>query len=357
LLQNGAGFVVGATADTAIPAVNENVNGCAPGSAARSIKYLGLDGARSAQDVYNVLYGTMGTTLAFGTTRGNFQTGKNNYTDANGNPLPVTTTQVFNSPAAFQQAIDALNRGADVEIMINWGPGLGGHAAFVKKIIAIKTPGGAITGYVITYIDDANQADGQPGSNLHQITVNGAGMILNGQARVRSTANVIGFQIEELTPPSPPPSPSFLDGLFGFVNVFTQAATGLVQWAVQNAPIFIPIGTSLGGYTETYTFDLDVTPGTDVSTINFYKQITATPMLFPSVPATWFSTSVGDVSMLFGGLDGGGTGSLTILEHPENFNGLGVDGVGIAQVVPEPATFVLAAAGAAALALRRRIEA
>jgi hypothetical protein len=185
--------------------VNEATNACAPGSAARSLVYLrqqtGINETNSAQTIYNSLTQSMATTVAGGTTVSNFMAGKQAYTTANG--LPVTTTQTNSIPAAIQ----ALRNTNDVEVMIWWGrngggANLGGHAAMVTGIIALTNAAGQVTGYTITYIDDATQGDGIAANNQHILQVNTNGTF----AGFGAGAQLIGFQVEQ-APPQPVPEP------------------------------------------------------------------------------------------------------------------------------------------------------
>ena len=169
-----------------LPKVNEERNGCAPGSAARSIEYLGdlfgfpTDGA---QQIYDDLKDSMGTTVgegSTGTTVGNFLTGKQAYTQGEG--MPIDTVQKFGL-ADICEVMELINQGADVEIMISWGNGKG-HAAMITSII--KWSDGS---YTITYVDDPTQGDGVAENEEHTIHVNPNGTIQGG-------GSIIGFQIE-----------------------------------------------------------------------------------------------------------------------------------------------------------------
>ncbi|MBI5396908.1 MAG: hypothetical protein HZA91_16555 [Verrucomicrobia bacterium] len=213
--QNFVGAAVGQAISTGatiagtltnIPSVNEATNACAPGSAARSLVYLrqqmGINETNSAQTIYNSLTQSMATTVAGGTSVSNFMAGKQAYTTANG--LPVTTTQTNSIPAAIQ----ALRSTNDVEIMIWWGrnaggTNLGGHAAMVTGIIAITNAAGQVTGYTISYIDDAIQGDGIATNNQHILQVNTNGTF----AGFGTGAQLIGFQVEQ-APPQAVPEPA-----------------------------------------------------------------------------------------------------------------------------------------------------
>ncbi|MCK4873063.1 MAG: hypothetical protein KAS72_10090 [Phycisphaerales bacterium] len=169
-------------------AVDEGPNGCAPASAARSIKYLGDTNGfttDNVQDVYDDLHGTMETNPASGTSDDNMRDGKKQYTTANG--LPITTTMGYGFAGMIDGIMDALDEGADVEILIAWN-GNGGHAAMVTGVTAH-----ADGSYTITYVDDPNQGDGQAENEEHTIHVNPDGSFAGGQ--------VDGFMVERHGPP------------------------------------------------------------------------------------------------------------------------------------------------------------
>lgn len=147
-----------------IPAVDEDTNGCAPGSVARSIAYM--TGDENVQDIYEDLYEDMETTED-GTEVDNMVSGKAAYAEANG--LDITTNLNEDGLGSIKEAMDTLANGGDVEIIIYWEGG-GGHAAMVTSI----TDNGDGT-YTITYVDDPNQGDGQAENEEHTITVNADG--------------------------------------------------------------------------------------------------------------------------------------------------------------------------------------
>ncbi|HYU32641.1 MAG TPA: hypothetical protein VEW48_10805 [Thermoanaerobaculia bacterium] len=175
----------GPTATTDVPAdgippVDEGTNGCAPGSVARSIAYM--TGDEDAQDIYDDLYDDMGTTEEDGTQIDNIVKGKAAYAEANG--LDITTDLNSDGIDSIGDAMDTLDKGGDVEILIGWDEG-GGHAAMVTSI----TDNGDGT-YTITYVDDPNQGDGKGENEEHTITVNADGSFDGG--------TVIGFITETL---------------------------------------------------------------------------------------------------------------------------------------------------------------
>ena len=154
-----------------IPAVDEDTNGCAPAAVARSIAYM--TGSDDVQDIYDDLYDDMGTTEEGGTTDDNIVAGKAAYAEENG--LDIDTDLNLDGLESIDDAMDTLEDGGDVEILISWTGG-GGHAAMVTSI----TDNGDGT-YTITYVDDPNQGDGQAENEEHTITVNADGSFPGGQ--------------------------------------------------------------------------------------------------------------------------------------------------------------------------------
>lgn len=166
-----------------LAAVAEDVNGCAPGSAARSIEYLGdVHGfaTEDAQDIYDDLYDDMDTDR-HGTTDGDMLDGKNEYTDDN--DLPIETELVYGMEN-IDDVMDAINEGADVEILISWDPN-GGHAAMITSITKF-----ADDSYEITYVDDPTQGDGKAENEEHTIHVKPDGSFPGGR--------VDGFLVERV---------------------------------------------------------------------------------------------------------------------------------------------------------------
>ncbi|MDP9122057.1 MAG: hypothetical protein M3O15_11955 [Acidobacteriota bacterium] len=160
----------GAAAINQIPTVNEDNMGCAPAGIARSIRYmLNLKGAGgpTAQNIYNGLYGAMGTG-ANGTTGPNMVNGKANWAAANGYRI---NTGFVNAG----QAMNILANGGDVEINISW-PG-GGHVAMITQIVRY-----ADGSYQVSYIDDPVQGDGQAANQVHSYRVAANGQILGTNA-------------------------------------------------------------------------------------------------------------------------------------------------------------------------------
>jgi hypothetical protein len=192
-----------------VPAINEEVNGCAPASAARSIHYLAQKfpalamalGTETPQQTYDRLKNLMMTSLGAngtGTTKTKFKAGKDAYM------LPgvsIMTTQTGRSAMDFMDAQGGLTNMKDVEAMIYWGTNaagksMGGHAAFVSEITKIKDATGAITGYKVTIVDDRPQGDGMANNTSTTYTFDAAGN-LKGHG---TGARLIGFQIEMFVP-------------------------------------------------------------------------------------------------------------------------------------------------------------
>lgn len=182
----GGDFAIAFVLDTAaalvggdgVAAVNEDTNGCAPGAVARSIHYLLGDPSINVQDIYNGLYGAMGTGPN-GSTMGGIIGGKQAYNDSQG--LGIDTDHV-DWDGDLGAIMDALDAGADVEIFIRWDNGAG-HMAMVTGITQLSNGQ-----YQITYVDDPHQGDGQAENAEHTITVNPDGTFAGGK--------VEGFLVE-----------------------------------------------------------------------------------------------------------------------------------------------------------------
>lgn len=174
--NKGANAAIG-TAEKNIAKVNEELNGCAPAAAARSLKYLGVGG--NVQDIYDSLKSNtyMKTSLGAtgsGTQIVNFLAGKRKYTTDNN--LPITTTEEMN----FATVVNALKNGADVEIGVYWGKNaqgqsMGGHCAFVSQIVTLKDANGASTGYEVKIIEDPTQGDGTAANSTRWLKFDTAG--------------------------------------------------------------------------------------------------------------------------------------------------------------------------------------
>jgi hypothetical protein len=162
-----------------LPAVSEDDEGCAPGSVARSIRYMadnwGVKGP-TAQQIYGDLYDDMGTGPN-GTDDDDIVDGKAAYVNATG--LPIDTGSYFWGNVDLDDLADNLDAGGDVEILIAWNPS-GGHAAMVTSIVRLSDGT-----YEITYIDDGTQGDGVPTNAEHTIYVDANGNFAGG--------SVIGF--------------------------------------------------------------------------------------------------------------------------------------------------------------------
>jgi hypothetical protein len=184
-----------------VVAINEGMNGCAPAGVARSIQYMldnqGTKLGISAQDIYNELYGDMGTTAANGTASGQaIANGKGQFT-GNHN-LNINTNLSMNGIGNIGNAMNTLNGGGDVEVLITWPDG-SGHVAMITSIVSL--PGG---GYQITYVDDPTQGDGVAQNEQVTITVDGTGKLTSG-----GTGSIVGLLTETLNPPvqQPPQQP------------------------------------------------------------------------------------------------------------------------------------------------------
>jgi len=169
-----------------IPAVDEDDNGCAPASAARSVAYLGAAhgfATGDVQDIYDDLYDNMDTD-ATGTSDDDMLSGKDKYAGDSG--LPIESELVYGMEH-LDDVMDAINDGADVEILISWDPN-GGHAAMITSITKF-----ADGSYEITYVDDPTQGDDEAENEEHTIHVKPDGSFQGGR--------VDGFMIERVPTP------------------------------------------------------------------------------------------------------------------------------------------------------------
>jgi hypothetical protein len=169
-----------------LPVVAEDVNGCAPGSVARSIQYMANNAGWTTpgvQNIYNSLYWYMGTTGS-GTDDDDIVDGKNAYNAAN--ELPITTASYWWNNANLGGLAGLLDDDGDVEILISWTNG-GGHAAMVTSITLLSDGT-----YVITYIDDPDQGNNSTSNEEHVIYVDANGNFAGG--------SVIGFIAEQVKP-------------------------------------------------------------------------------------------------------------------------------------------------------------
>lgn len=103
-----------------IPEVNEDPNGCAPASVARSLGYMGdlfeLDFG-DPQDAYDLLYFFMDTDPDTGTSDANMIDGKAAYTELGDLPIDTRWSEWA---AGMGGVMDLLDAGGDVEVLITW---------------------------------------------------------------------------------------------------------------------------------------------------------------------------------------------------------------------------------------------
>jgi hypothetical protein len=218
-----------ATPQNNVPVVMEATNGCAPGAAARSIRYLGnmfpsLNVTQSAQGIYGTLTNYMGWTTngtsMVGTngleTSSPFAMGKNAYFASNN--LSIASTTFTGGFGAFQSGISSLNATSDLEVWITYGYTLsnapggriitnynGAHAAFVTGITPIYGgPGGTnIIQYNVTFINDPDQgASTNRGNELDSMVVFPGGITTQYGPTVMN-AGIFGFFVETATVPEP----------------------------------------------------------------------------------------------------------------------------------------------------------
>jgi Dockerin type I domain len=215
-------------------AVDEDINGCAPGSVARSLGYM-LAGMGIfpgvCQDAYDELVDEMDTDTGrggTGTTDPDMLAGKEAYTAAHTLAINSDLQYGMNEIGRVKAA---LNNGGDVEILIGWDGG-GGHAAMITSVINLAS-GGAI----ITYVDDPDQGDGEAENEEHTIVVDGAGDFAGG--------TVDGFLVETAKNPADLSADGTVNGI--------DLAILLAYWGPCLNP---PCGSDLNGDGVTNGLDL-----------------------------------------------------------------------------------------------------
>jgi hypothetical protein len=198
--------------ETNVPAINEAVNGCGPGAAARSLVYLSkiaptsVTLTQTAQQIYGTLTNYMQSSTgpnSSGTSNANFIAGKNAYFTTNG--LSIVPTAFTNGAAGISAAINCLNATGDVEMGISWGfkvvggitNSLGGHAVFVSQITPFTNSAGGTVAYQIRYIEDPTQGDGIASNGVKVVTVFPNGAFLNPSAGVQGSG-AFGFFLENI---------------------------------------------------------------------------------------------------------------------------------------------------------------
>ncbi len=166
--------------ETDVEAIDEEINGCGPGGAARSLRYLAKQKLitlnQTGQQVYDTLKGKafMNTGLGVkgtGTTDANFQKGKDAYSKARN--LKVVTDGTFTAAVLQTDIMNPMNQGGDVEIVFkkgknDQGQDQLGHIAFVSQILLTsdkKT--GNVTSFKVRYIDDPKQGDSKAENEAH----------------------------------------------------------------------------------------------------------------------------------------------------------------------------------------------
>lgn len=208
-----------------LPEVQEDEDGCAPASVARSIRYMlenaGAEEPDSAQSIYESLYDLMNTNARIddageiirGTSDEDIVDGKQAYSDANGLDIDTTLTGI----GGIGNAMDILAGGGDVEVLITWfdenGDPAGGHAAMIVSIVDLGNGY-----YQITYIDDADQTDNDPNNDTHVIVIGPDGSFNGGRVDglLMETMPGAGRPAISTTPtptPSPKPTPTLPSGL------------------------------------------------------------------------------------------------------------------------------------------------
>lgn len=205
--QGGSGTKVGKAhgiKDVGVGPVNEGPNGCVPGSVARSLHYLdttsdAFSTGQSAQQIYDEIYGYMGTTAAGGTSFANMKKGKKKYADKHN--LIIETTEAATYADAARAVDGTLANGdpnpagrADVEMDIDWGNGFS-HQVFVASMYELTNAAGNLVGWQVNAIDDGDQQDQTAESHVESYTVNADGTIAG-----HPNARITRFIVERAKP-------------------------------------------------------------------------------------------------------------------------------------------------------------
>jgi PEP-CTERM motif len=213
-----------AGSETNVPAIAEQVNGCAPGAAARSVVYLSrmfpsIVVTQTPQQVYGTMTNNMRSSTGANSSGtlmvtngnpnvGNFAVGKNMYFATNG--LSIAPTVFTNGAGGFASTINSLNSTGDVELWISWGFTVvggvtnfnGGHAVFVSSVTPITNSLGQIVRYQIRYIEDPNQGGNSTNNQVRVMTVFPNGVDVNTPAGVQGRG-AVGFFLENVVVPEP----------------------------------------------------------------------------------------------------------------------------------------------------------
>ena len=214
--------------ETNVPKIAESNNGCAPGSAARSLVYLSRVNpsiviTQTPQQVYGTLTNYMGTTKN-GTSGAGMIAGKNSYFATNG--LSIAPTVFTNGAGYLTGAINTLNATGDVEVGITWGYTVqggtnyyyGGHAAFVSSITANTNAAGQVVSYTIRYIEDTAQNGVTATNNVRFLTVSPNGLDVNTPVGV-TNRGVTGFFLENVVQVPEPSSVAMAVLGFGAIGL------------------------------------------------------------------------------------------------------------------------------------------
>lgn len=207
---------IGLTNISQVPVVtNENVNGCAPAAAARSIKYLARNNAgftNSAQNIYDTIKGSnyMNSALGSsgdGTDSVGFKEGKDNYVATN--KLGIKTVIGITN---FVKVVNALSNGADVELHFIWYGSTNdaaldtnyfGHYAMVTSITTLVS-NGVVSGYDVEWID-GEQGASNSSNRVHSYIFDTNGVVRTPDPGDYGT-KLFSFYVETT---NSPPSPDF----------------------------------------------------------------------------------------------------------------------------------------------------
>lgn len=201
--------------------VQEDLNGCAPASKARSLKYLAERGSITLADSAGTIYGDLKTDMKTevgagkkGTTinpSDDFKKGADAY--AQRKKIDVKTKRLRD----VEEVKKLMKAGADVELAVFWGKrkvidpttgkeveeSLGGHAAFVSQIIDIIDKDGKAVGYTVRIIDDDQTNNGDTANQTHTLKFDQNGQLIwTNDLVFGSSARMLYFYVEQVPEPA-----------------------------------------------------------------------------------------------------------------------------------------------------------
>jgi len=203
-----------------IEGVAEEVDGCGPGSIARSLKYLDainptITLALDAQGIYEILKGA--GYISAGGPRGTATTkeitdGKKKFVKEKRKSREIggnIDTDVEKVDDIEEDVIPALAAGADVELIVQWPlrPGQDKalqHIAFVSKITPKRNAEGELIGFDVEIIDDGKQGDADGTNKKTTLSFDKNGNMLGPDGQPNG-GKAVEFVVEKYQPPPKKP--------------------------------------------------------------------------------------------------------------------------------------------------------